>query len=551
MTCAGLFPEEAGKVMTLTGSGTGTPLAPLIESIGSTLLSVVAGSVGEARRVDGITIYDPHDAITRHDGAVVLGVGVAGEDQTRDLIRTCLAAGACAVVLRDDTGLSDAVADEAAGLVLLRIAAGISWSQLSVALSTALDRETARGRRWGDTEQVNKERSLSDLANALAATLAAPVTIEDLNSQVLGYSDNQTLGDAGRHETILGRIVPPHYLEKLRRAGIFERLYATDDPVLVDLAVMPELDVPRVAIRIVNGQYVVGSIWVATATPIAEVDTSVLLAAAQRAGELIDSGTHDQDRRRRFVGALVGEDQLEAVRSAQELEIDADVIYLIVAEPVRSEHGAPDLSARGLDRTADILHLQLTGASSRAIAAAVGGRVVGVLPADAAETGGRRAFAAAERFAGTVPAHAVVSPAVKGAGGVFAAWTDALKALASVNRSPLTANRTAVLRVEDAYFDVLLHEVGEKLVNREPPLRTPVARLLDYDVEHHTDFTESLVVYLREFGSVHDAARVLHIHANTMRYRLRRLADICGIDLADHDSRFKAMLELRIRNLLD
>ncbi|CCH30103.1 helix-turn-helix domain-containing protein [Actinosynnema sp. NPDC047251] len=533
----------------MTQTGTGAPLAPLIQAVGATLLSVLAGDVAGARRVGGIAIHDPHDTAARPERAVVLGVGVAGERQIADVVWTCLSAGACALVLRDDTGLPEAVAAEAAtgGLVLLRIAPGISWSQLSVALSTALDRETARGRRWGEPERVNKERSLSDLANALAATMHAPVTIEDLSSQVLGYSDNQNLGDAQRHETILGRVVPPKYTEKLRRAGIFERLYAHDEPVLVDLAVMPELDVPRVAIRIANGQYVIGSIWVATATPIAEIDTSVLRAAAERAGELIDSGTHDQDRRRRYVGALVGEDELEAARSAQELEIDTEFIYLVVAEPVRS---GLDLSARGLDRHADILHLQLTGVSSRAIAAAVGGRVVGVLPVEAPETGGRRAVAAAERFAQTVPAHVVVGSAVKGAGGVFGAWSDALKALASVNRSPATANRATVVRVEDAYFDVLLHEVGEKLLARDPALPTPVSRLLDYDAEHHTDFAESLVVYLREFGSVHDAAQALHIHANTMRYRLRRLSDICGIDLTNHDARFKAMLELRIRNLL-
>jgi len=36
------------------------------------------------------------------------------------------------------------------------------------------------------------------------------------------------------------------------------------------------------------------------------------------------------------------------------------------------------------------------------------------------------------------------------------------------------------------------------------------------------------------------------VHPNTFRYRLRRLAEIGGIDLNDPEARFAAMLELRL-----
>ncbi|MFD5389190.1 helix-turn-helix domain-containing protein [Streptomyces sp. NPDC127074] len=38
----------------------------------------------------------------------------------------------------------------------------------------------------------------------------------------------------------------------------------------------------------------------------------------------------------------------------------------------------------------------------------------------------------------------------------------------------------------------------------------------------------------------------LDVHPNTFRYRLRRAAEITGIDLNDPEKRFAAMLELRI-----
>jgi len=40
---------------------------------------------------------------------------------------------------------------------------------------------------------------------------------------------------------------------------------------------------------------------------------------------------------------------------------------------------------------------------------------------------------------------------------------------------------------------------------------------------------------------------VMYVHPNTFRYRLRRLAEVGGLDLTDADARFAAMLQLRLR----
>lgn len=36
------------------------------------------------------------------------------------------------------------------------------------------------------------------------------------------------------------------------------------------------------------------------------------------------------------------------------------------------------------------------------------------------------------------------------------------------------------------------------------------------------------------------------MHPNTFRYRLRRLAEVGGMDLADPEARFAAMVQLRV-----
>jgi DNA-binding PucR family transcriptional regulator len=38
----------------------------------------------------------------------------------------------------------------------------------------------------------------------------------------------------------------------------------------------------------------------------------------------------------------------------------------------------------------------------------------------------------------------------------------------------------------------------------------------------------------------------VYVHPNTFRYRLRRLAEVGELDLADPEARFAAMLQLRV-----
>jgi DNA-binding PucR family transcriptional regulator len=56
----------------------------------------------------------------------------------------------------------------------------------------------------------------------------------------------------------------------------------------------------------------------------------------------------------------------------------------------------------------------------------------------------------------------------------------------------------------------------------------------------------TLTAWLDAFGDIAAAAAAVHVHPNTLRYRLRRLAEVAGIDLDNADDRFSAMLQLRL-----
>ncbi|MFF3883776.1 PucR family transcriptional regulator [Streptomyces sp. NPDC001914] len=90
-------------------------------------------------------------------------------------------------------------------------------------------------------------------------------------------------------------------------------------------------------------------------------------------------------------------------------------------------------------------------------------------------------------------------------------------------------------------LDEILGLLAENPTVHDPALR----RLAEHDRRNGTELCESLLRYLDAFGEVKEVAAGLHIHPNTLRHRIRRAAQLSGVDLADPDQRLVALLELR------
>lgn len=59
----------------------------------------------------------------------------------------------------------------------------------------------------------------------------------------------------------------------------------------------------------------------------------------------------------------------------------------------------------------------------------------------------------------------------------------------------------------------------------------------------------TLRAYLDSAGRAEVAAETLGLHVNTVRYRMRRIREICGLDPEDNDAMLLAQLQLRVREL--
>ncbi len=69
--------------------------------------------------------------------------------------------------------------------------------------------------------------------------------------------------------------------------------------------------------------------------------------------------------------------------------------------------------------------------------------------------------------------------------------------------------------------------------------------LITYDQAHGADLVPTLATYLDRGGKYDETAQALSIHRNTLRYRLRRIAEISGHDLADSETSLNLHLATR------
>jgi PucR family transcriptional regulator, purine catabolism regulatory protein len=75
--------------------------------------------------------------------------------------------------------------------------------------------------------------------------------------------------------------------------------------------------------------------------------------------------------------------------------------------------------------------------------------------------------------------------------------------------------------------------------------------LIDYDRAHGSHLVRSLEVWLAHDRSTNRAARTLHLHPNTLAYRLRRVAEMTGRDLSTTHDLVDVWLALRVWRILE
>jgi hypothetical protein len=516
------------------------PVSGVVDAVGAALLAVVVP--GEDREVRDVTLAELDEPPSGQPGDLVLGVGVGDASRVRLLLDRADAAGAAGVVLRARAAAGPEVRAAAArrGLALVELRGDATWAQLVWLLRGVVDRAAGATQPAADgTAGVYDE--LFALADAAAAIIDAPVTIEDAASRVLAYSARQDRADSARVSTIVGRRVPGDVLAHFRSRGVFRKLARGSEPVFVPAG--PDGTLPRLVLPVRAGGELLGSIWAVVDGPV-------------------------PDDRLRELGGAASALALHLLR----LRVQADVARRVAADRLRAallgaveaadaELGLPPAPWRvvalgahaGVGEPLHQLAVWESLARRHGWRAPLVTSVGDVLLALVQERGtGPGSWPWLERLIADVAVHDAGLRAASG--GVAASVAELprsraeaaelLSLHAAAGAAPGTSPVGALLRFEDAWPDVVLHRAVTALPADQLLVGGPLPALMASDAGAGTDYVATLRAWLEQAGDVGRAAAQLHVHPNTLRYRLRRMAAVAPLELDSPSARLALQLQL-------
>lgn len=500
----------------------------LISRLGAGVVGLAAGATADAA-VRGVQVHDPLRPGSPHVGDVVLGVGVE-PGRAEALARELAAQGAAGLLVKAD---AEQLAPTSTPLVIVNPV--VEWARLVELILTALD-------------SAGDEESLFALCDAVSARCGGPVVLHDDRFRLVAYSSGQDLNDPIRRDTILGRQPPADVLDRLRAIGAVDRLQAGDVVVLEGPELLP--DAPRRAgIGVRTQAELLGSLWVQLAVgqlpdevALQECADSAALALVRRRHARAERSRGEDELFQRLL--MTGDGSVEL---ALRLDADPDSPSVLVGVALPAA-GELQRSVLG-DRFAGLVRGFASAYRFRMCTTVLDGTLYALrtlLPDEPPAQLGRAVGQLHEQLTRL------------GAGRVVIALGDPgpLRAVVQTRRD--VDRLLLLLQVGVVHGDIaragecrealelqtlreLLEQTGEPL--SEGPLR----RLIQHDSTHGNQLVPTLRAWFDTGGDVPLAGELLRLHANSVRYRLKRIQEISGLDLTNPHQRFVAELQLRLR----
>lgn len=392
--------------------------------------------------------------------------------------------------------------------------------------------------------------SLEAVADAISEELQGAVTIEDANHRLLAYSSHDPQADPARLATIIGRRVPEPVIRSLWQAGVMQRLMASDEPIRVEGIQEVGLG-ERLAVAIRKSGELLGYVWVAeSGKPFGEHGRRRLAQGAQAAKiKLLQAQTSsrgEEMEQREFLWQLLNgyfRSDAAAKERGRSLGLLLPACYRIVVLSFES-----DITD---ERYRHIRYMIATTHRPRIVLHAVRQSELVLLAEQ--ESDEQRDDEGSLLFREQMSARFGFAPCLRGRSAVYADY-------AMTDRSYREA--LTVLRLKSALpqetrgtddYDRLgylryLPAIAEEKRHR-PESTDGLGRLKRYDRENKARLVETLEAYLGANGNPKAASASLHIHANTLQYRLKRIAEIGRIDLHNMDHVVSLYLEIKLDKL--
>lgn len=500
--------------------------------------------------VSDVLMYDPLDTWSSVDDRIILAVGCTyGSPDFDQLLHRAANSNAAAVIVKARGARMEELRSVAIrhSLAVLVAPDDADWTRL-----VALARASVMG---AATDSVSGVR-LGDLyafANAAASITNGAASIVDPLGRILGYSTlpGQPIDELRRITTLtLQETIQPAFDQD------FKIVYAAPGAVLV-----PAIDdgMARLALAVRAGGELLGSIWIIDpgkekrAAALNALDRMAPLAGLHmlHARSASDFG----ERRNADLLRTLMDDTPHASFAAAQLGLDtANGLAVAAFSIVRPETGSLE-SVREIHR---LLHLVTTvcnvqfGTSHSAL---IGSVVYALLPCNGSSpraVHGRiiQEIAAYSHTISSFPVIATVGGIAQSIEDLPRSRSEAMQTLHYLlNQQARADEAPSVALFEDFQIPLNLLKIGEFIEANGLAGADGIAAIQARDDEQETDYLDTLRAYLATNGNISAMAAQLHVHNNTVRYRVARLAQDFNLDLADPQKRLWLWLRMTTMDL--
>ena len=517
----------------------GLSLGQLLLALDRTMVTLVEAPRGLDMPVGSVALVDVDDirlglAVGAGSADLFFLLGVSDAEAVGWIAQQVHGAVPAAIFVKQPSPAAVKLAAEL-GTAVVAVEPRARWELLYKLVNHAFEHHRDHGDPRSDSGT-----DLFGLAQSIAERTHGMISIEDDQSHVLAYSASNEEADELRRLTILGRAGPPEHLEWIGQWGIFDALQASGDVVRV--AERPELGLcPRLAVAIHlpatdarRPPGFAGTIWLQQGSaPLADDVEEVLRGGAVLAARIMSRLAAAPSTHTVLVQDLLGfgEDSSDVGAIARELGIIADGRAALVG-----------FRAEGAAVPSNVIALSASAFRADAQVVSTGERVYVLLPkigATSSLTSWVRGMVAALRRELGTTMRAVIAAPLTGLAGAAAARAEVDRVFDSADRHPGAIGQ--VTSLDEAHTTVLLDEIIAHVAGRQRLVDPRVRQLREQDPM----LADTLAAYLDGFGDIAGVAQRLHVHPNTVRYRVRRIEKLLSTSLDDPDDRLVLALGLR------
>lgn len=391
---------------------------------------------------------------------------------------------------------------------------------------------------------------LVEFADRISNVLGCPITIEDANHRVLAYSIHDDLSDPVRISTIINRRVPEKIINSLWKEGIIPSLLKDEAPIIIPS--MSELGFGRrAAVSIRKNKEVIGFIWALEMNKTFTEDDLTFLKQAAKEGknqllQAVSKKKRNQESHQELLWQLLTghfehEDDIKAACLESSISLPATYSIIVFTFPQAIDGNTERYISYTIGTTQKIKASLYTVDQKRLILIAS--------PANQEEfTHSLTAFI--DSFLTQMQVRFEITNIQGACGPTYSSYLqaknsyqEALYSLSLQQAFPQKRNALtnyATLGIYQ-YLDTLYHNRHRNTFQQH------IQQLYHYDAKNNTNLAETLQIYLENDANPYETATVLHVHVNTIHYRIKRISTITQVNLKDPLQKMALYLEFLLK----